>query len=46
MVPAGRQGYPRATLGTLKGDRVGDNRTTGPEWKPTGGCDIANQPEE
>jgi len=28
MAPAGRQGYPKATIGTPKGDRVDHNRTT------------------
>jgi len=28
MAPAGRQGYPKATIGTPKGDRVNHNRTT------------------
>jgi len=28
MAPAGPQGYPRATIGTPKGDRVDQNWTT------------------
>jgi len=28
MKPAGRQGYPKATIGTPKGDRVDHNWTT------------------
>jgi len=28
MAPAGRQGYPKATIGTPKGDRVDHNQTT------------------
>ena len=28
MAPAGRQGHPKATIGTPKGDRVDHNRTT------------------
>jgi len=28
MVPTGHQGYPKATTGTPKGDRVDHNRTT------------------
>jgi len=28
MAPAGRQGYPKATIGTPKGDRVDHNRAT------------------
>jgi len=28
MAPEGRHGYPKATIGTQKGDRVDHNRTT------------------
>jgi len=28
MAPAGRQGHPKATIGTPKGDIVDHNRTT------------------
>ena len=40
MAPAGRQGYPKATIGTPKGDRVDHNRTT-PSMEEDRICKIA-----
>jgi len=39
MAPAGRKGYPKATIGTPKGDRVDHNRPH-PPWRRIGSAII------